>query len=47
MGQKGKKGEKKIEYMNMKIWYLKTRENEIKYHIFYKEKRLQIKKIVI
>lgn len=38
MGQKGKKGEKK------KIWYLKTRENEIKYHIFYKGKRLQIKK---
>ena len=30
--------------MNMKIWYLKTKENEIKYHIFYKEKRLQIKK---
>lgn len=30
--------------MNMKIWYLKTRENEIKYHIFYKGKRLQIKK---
>ena len=28
MGQEGKKGEKK------KIWYLKTRENEIKYHIF-------------
>ena len=30
--------------MNMKIWYLKTKENEIKYHIFYKEKQLQIKK---
>lgn len=30
--------------MNMKIWYLKTKEHEIKYHIFYKEKRLQIKK---
>lgn len=47
MGQKGKKGEKKIEYMNMKIWYLKTRENEIKYHIFYKENDYKLKKVVI
>ena len=30
--------------MNMKIWYLKTRENEIKYHIFYKENDYKLKK---
>ena len=32
--------------MNMKIWYLKTKENEIKYHIFYKEKQLRMKNCI-